>query len=495
MRRSGPVLSLLAAYAALSVAISLHRQLLTAAPSRIALVGVALLLIAAALVGQHVRLPAWRRWSRTGSLAERGPAAGFGPGWPAISRSLGRWDLVLLGLVLTLWVELGSQLALVIDIGNRSPSMRELAIGLFGVTGVVGALYLPWVLPRAGEWPSARGVRLRRLFVVVMVLAAALKIAAIFAFPTPTIDVWRMMQAGARLLSAGEDPYATFMPEVLAAGRGHGYPVSSYVYAPSMLLVTWPFYLVFGDYRYAYVVADLAACGLLLLIARGAGDRARVDRYAELLALLLLMHPVAFGKAYSDELLVPFLLLAVWLGQTRPGSWMHAAAAGFLVSLKLYLVFLLPLMVLQVVVPARRRALAVTVFALAASASALPFLLWDLAAFVDQAVLFHLRTPALPHGMGFAAWLSSCCALSWPAWTGPVAAGLLSLLGAQLTRGRADGAWLVWGVGGCLVGFFFGANLFPNYLHFVMAMIVAAGLELLSKPDHAVAAGARPVSS
>ncbi len=400
---------------------------------------------------------------------------------PPRERLLLTWDPALAAVLLLVAVSLLAQRLVYVDIGDRTAPIQAAARLVLTVALVGLVPFTFWVAP-SGRW--ARWRRETAGWTMLLVgLAVALKLCGIATYPRPGIDVWHVLQGGAQALARGENPYATFLADAFAAGRGFGNPPSAYVYPPSLLLVTWPVVTLLGDVRFLHVAADLVAALLLLRLAGQLGASARLRRVAELLALFWVFHPVSWAKEWTDQLVAPFLLLAVSLALAAPRSRAHALAAGLALSLKQYLVLLGPWLLAALWGPRpggwRRPALLVG----AALATSAPFLLWDARALVDAVVGYHLTMHFRADGITAAAWLHQAGHAGLPGWIGGALAGALALAGLPWVRARGLVAHALGGTLLYLLLFFFSWHAFPNYLHFVGLLGVIGVLLLAAELD------------
>jgi hypothetical protein len=387
-----------------------------------------------------------------------------------------RWDLPLLVLLLVLDVGLVAQIHYGVDIGDRAPPVQRFAAVAMVATLVLTVPTLlhvfppwPWTL-RAGRRLSTRG-----LFWFLVGAGCAVKVLGILLEPRPGIDVWYVLQNGAQNLANGQNPFGTQVPEIARMAAAFGNPPVFYVYPPSTLLLSFPFVMWLGDVRYLYVVADLAAVVLLLCLAREGSRGPRLQRYAEIAGLLLVFHPRSFAKAWTDPVAIPLFLLFVLLARRQRSAW-AAAAAGFFLSMKQYLVYLLPLLVAQL-----RRGRSLLLLGVTAVATSVPFLIWSADDLYRSAVAFHFQTPFREDGLTVASFLHHTAQVRMPGWLGTVVGGAVMLAGAWLSRDRGLPALAAWGGLGYLFLFGLSAYAFPNYYHLVMGLFLVGGILVLEE--------------
>jgi hypothetical protein len=290
-------------------------------------------------------------------------------------------------------------------------------------------------------------------------------------------DVYIQMNRAPDFLIRGQDPYAVdFLP------RGPGLPgINSYTYLPGSLLMSAPFRWAFGDVRIGYLILGLLAALLLMRVAPPPGSRSVTP---ELLALCLLYHPRALyilDQAWNEQFLVPLLVVLAWLLQKRGGLSAQALALAGVFSLKLYLLLLAPLLwrFRRLSRPALLAGLAL------AGLVTLPFVLWNPAAFWEDAVGLHLRNVFAPQGLTLWSFLSSTFGLTAP---GPVVLACALVVPAFLVwRGPRGGEDFWPAVAAFYFAFFFlNKYAFINYYYLVGAcLLIALAARSGEKPEPA----------
>jgi hypothetical protein len=390
---------------------------------------------------------------------------------PADSPAGLRFDASLAVWLAVLYSGLALQIYYGVDIGDRARPIQTIA----GWSLLVPiAATLPWLVSLCV--PVRHRERIARfgpmvLVILALLVACGVKVAGVAMESRPAIDVWEVLQHGARNLADGLNPFSTYVHDAAIRGAAFGNAPVYYVYTPSTLLLTTPFVLAFGDVRYLYAVSDLAAAVLLLLISRRLGAGSRVTRYASIAALLIAFHPRAFAKAWTDLLSIPLLYTFAYLALRHQAGISTAFVAGLFLSMKQYLVLLLP----GVVALLRRRG-AIAALVVAGIAAAVPFLIWSATDLYRSAVWFHFQTPFRADGMTVGSFVHHAFGVAWPGWIGAVAGLILSIAGAFLARKGGLLGVTTWGVATYLFLFGLSAYAFPNYYHFVMGLIAIAAL-------------------
>lgn len=135
----------------------------------------------------------------------------------------------------------------------------------------------------------------------VLGAVVSVKIMGIVGEARPASDVSELPQGAAEMVPNGQNPYAVHNAGAAARISGFGHPTPTYPYMPAVWLVTFPFAGWLGDARYAYVLTDILAAVLLLVIGRREGVSARLRRYAELSALLVMFASAASSLSSSGR--------------------------------------------------------------------------------------------------------------------------------------------------------------------------------------------------
>lgn len=414
------------------------------------------------------------------------------PVWARLGRPLPRLRREAAPILLVSFLVLGC-------LRPIAPDVRSFAWNLGGWAAFALAIPFACGYFPGGSWPARLSARLLRgwlaplrhhRFAVLVALSLAARLYTLVASPSPVIDVWSTMQDGADALARGANPYAVSMSNPYHDGNVIDY----YGYPPLVLLVTAPFRWVCGDVRVALIAAEGIGAMLLFRLAAEGGAR---RSFAELAACLLLFHPRALHvleRSWTEPISAALFLgmLLALRRRSLPGT--AVLVALFLVS-KQYLLLGAPVALLGLVVLAGTpgRALAALGVALATGALAvLPVALWDLQAFVDDVVWFHVRrVPISPGSLS----LSSLALRTWgvrlPALvSGVFAAGALALGLLVARRELASRGSLAAAVASAtavtfVVALPFQKQAFCNYYHLAGTMLLAA--VVLAQPAEASA--------
>lgn len=314
----------------------------------------------------------------------------------------------------------------------------------------------------------------RALTPIAMLVFITLGIWVIRHTPDPGIDVVTFQREGLRALSQGENPYAISMPQVYGNpeyyGEGlvaNGRLLIGVPYPPLGLLLEWPFHVLFGDYRYALLLA-LAAAALLL-------SRIRSDLTGALAATLLLFMPrtlFVVEQGWTEPLVVLALAGVVYSAIRRP-SWLPLTL-GALFAMKQYTIFLAPIALFLVPASDRRKTAGVLALALlTAAVITLPFVLWNPHAFYRSVVEFQFLQPFREDSLSYLAWFERITGSAPRSWV-----GFAMMFGAMaVVVWRAPRTVAGFAAGGALIllAFFaFNKQAFCNYYFVVVGALWSA---------------------
>ena len=250
--------------------------------------------------------------------------------------------------------------------------------------GAVGSTFLR----RAPAFRSCRAV-----FFAAVVAGFGLRLAMPVVSPSPVIDVFVQFQESAQHLLAGLNPYTVPFSDVYHGTRDYGYHTFGYAYLPANLLLQTVAYWLTGDIRYGCIAAEAVVAMALYRIARPAPGRLA----PMLVVLLFLFHPrglFVIEQAWTEPFIAGAFALFLWLRDRRPGSVWAAAAYGYMLSLKQYLVyFVLHLFMIE------RRPKALAAAAATGFLTLVPFLVWNPVSLYTYGVMFQLETPFRPDGL------------------------------------------------------------------------------------------------
>ena len=163
--------------------------------------------------------------------------------------------------------------------------------------------------------------------------------ASIVLVPAPRIDVWVTLQQAADGLADGQNIYAM---------TWHGSPgiQDAFTYLPWTAVLLAPGRWLFGDVRWALLVALLAGLACLVALGRGRGSAGRTSSLALAAATLLALAPGSVTQAeqaWTEPLL--FALVAGWALLVHRGHpWWAVLPLALGCASKQHLVLLLPLL-------------------------------------------------------------------------------------------------------------------------------------------------------
>ena len=253
------------------------------------------------------------------------------------------------------------------------------------------------------------------------------------------IDVLYFQTEAARELLSGRNPYAHRYENIYPNTDFYGEKllrdgkVVSFPYPPATIGANIIGYGL-GDVRWGNLLA--LVCGSAFVIMAGRRTGLAAGHPAELAVVLLLLHPctgLVLLRGWTEPLVFCAAAFCLW-SLVGPPGWRRGLGLGVLFSAKQITPLWLPALVMS----GRVSWWAILGGGLWALALALPFLLWDAAAFWEGMVAFHVNNTfradslALPHWCtrqrerSFRSWLPSrpwpwclpsmpaCAARAWP---------------------------------------------------------------------------------
>lgn len=306
---------------------------------------------------------------------------------------------------------------------------------------------------------------------------AGLGIWLIRASPDPYIDVMTVQRTAIDALWHGQSPYSIVFRNIYGGEVFYGTNLvkDSLVhfglpYPPLSVLMATPGQLLFGDLRYAELLALIAGCGAIGYAAR--------DRVASLAAALVLFTPRTFfvlEQGWTEAFVI------CWLGATVAAAAMQssnrALMLGLLCAVKQHMVVALAFaswLTDRPDDPSQRNGLVLRAVAVAAALT-LPFFIWDPAGFWRSVVWLQFQEPMRADS------LSMLSLIAHAGWSVPRVVQTLAPLFA-LSVGLAvsfryaprtpAGFALAIGVSFLLM-FAFSKKAFCNYYFFVLAALAA----------------------
>lgn len=403
--------------------------------------------------------------------------------------SAGGMRVVIAVLALTVLALYSPRLGLVERWGSL-PVLALCAVGvgslLFAHLGRPPGMYLdqvelwPYRL-RVGAAVLACGAALaarpsQRWWAVGLVVGAHLSLGAwvISASPNPEIDVYVFHEGAFAALARGESPWSITFPNIYGHTDlyGPGFATAERVlagfpYPPLQALQAWLGKALFGDYRYAHLLA-MSASGALLSFARPG----RLGLVAAMLLLFTPRNGFVLEQGWTEPVVVCLFCLVVFAVCRLPAllPW----ALGLAMAVKQYVPLLAPLFLLfPRGVPFRARLRTLAVAAALAAALTVPALIWDPQGFVRSVLVWQLAQPFRPDALSFVAWTSRDGQPVLPLWLNlavvPLGWALAAARAPRTASGLALSAALVF-----LLFVAFAKQAFCNYYFFVLGCLCCA---------------------
>lgn len=296
-------------------------------------------------------------------------------------------------------------------------------------------------------------------------LLCLLQLGMPMASPVPAIDVWTTAQDSAQHLLSGQNPYATPVSKIYGEGEVFGYVLKAYNYLPANLELQTPAYALFGDVRYALIMALWVFLGTLWLLSAGLPLAER-----QLLLLLALAQPrllFVIEQAWTE----PFILAAfglMLLAHQRGWRLRSALAYGAMLSLKQYVLFF----AFHWLILERRWTFLAAGVALA-GLTLLPFVLWDPLRLWSEGVLFQLQTGFRSDSLTIASVFYREFGLEAPKWWTVVVGAVAAVAGPYALRSLEPLSRYLFSVTITTFALFlFGSQAFMNYYFLVGGLLL-----------------------
>ncbi|MDQ3440995.1 MAG: hypothetical protein M3478_11675, partial [Planctomycetota bacterium] len=283
-------------------------------------------------------------------------------------------------------------------------------------------------------------------------------------------------QGSAAALRAGVNPYTITFPDIYGGNSSFFRPSVSvdgrlqfgYPYLPMTLLLAMPGHLLTGEHRFSQLACITAAAGLMAY--------ARPNALGPLAAGMFLLTPRGFQvveDAWTEPFLA-FLLAAVVFTALRARRVLPYVLGVFLAS-KQYTAFFAPLALL--LIPRPWNFSTIWPLALRAAVAALvvnlPFVLWDVSAFLHSTFKTHLATPFRSDSLSYVAMWARRTGSAPPTALAFVAMALATAL--VLWRAPRTPAGFALAVAlACAAFFAFGKQAFLNNYYLVVAALWCA---------------------
>jgi hypothetical protein len=307
------------------------------------------------------------------------------------------------------------------------------------------------------------------------------------ASPDPRIDVVVVHREAFRALGSGRSPYQISFENIYGRDSGFYNPqmvegdrvMFGYPYPPVSLLLAVPGHLLAGDYRYAQLVALVAAAALI-----GFSGRALLPK---LVAALFLTQPRGFfvlEQGWTEPIALCMLAVSLFVMRRSPSAagW----AGGLLIVTKQYLaVAAFPLCRFAMTADNLRGILIAAVAA--TGIVTLPFVFWEPRSFVESVLLLQTREPFRVDSLSYLSWAArhewGTGSFVWAIGAAGVALALAMSLSPSSPLGFAASVAF-----STFAMFAFGSKAFCNYYFFVAGALCFAA----AQPGDAVKAPAPP---
>ncbi len=343
----------------------------------------------------------------------------------------------------------------------------NIALAYSGLLAAFGGLGI-WTLV---EWQPLDRVRRWILAGITLAILAVLASAALVALDAPRVDVIVGTEAAADALARGDNPYSTVTIPNSDPFAPPGSTFDGYFYPPVALVVYSISDWLFGDIRWANVIAIAAFLILLVRPWRAISGSARTVAAGGALAFVLLPFlSILLRYGWTEPLSMSLLAGSALSWRKRP--LLAAVLLGFAVASKQYFVLLAPLLLLW---NDEYRWKRVAVVGGVVAVTMLPFALMDPQAFWDATIGAQFGRSPRPDSTNIIA-----LGLTPPSWVPALVATTVAVL-----LGRRGGAGAEFAVAAAAVlglAFLLGYQAFSNYWVLIVGLCVVAISEAAATP-------------
>lgn len=239
------------------------------------------------------------------------------------------------------------------------------------ILGIALLFSLTLVFPKVSLPPKT-------IFLYLGVAALILRVLMIVSSPAPQIDAFYQLKEGALGFISGKNPYS------LVFTRLYSWHESNYfTYLPSVLFLTLPGTVLFSDPRVSILVIELISAYIFYLYL---GKNLK----AGLLSFTFLYSPLSlyvFEESYADIIIASLFIFFLYFYRKKFENFL-AIFLGLILSSKLALVTVLPLILKGLKLTKKTVVVSIAVFSLIT----LPFLLWSPGDFYKDTLLIYKET-------------------------------------------------------------------------------------------------------
>lgn len=217
-------------------------------------------------------------------------------------------------------------------------------------------------------------------FVLLLLVAIAIRIFSIVSAPNPTIDVFYILRDGPKLLLEGKNPYTLSYP----APYGVYIPEIIFIYGPLTPFIFLPSVALFNDPRFTLIVADILSAFILYKLTRKLNASKLISQLITVIFLFHPLFPFMTQRAWLEPINTLFLISSVYFLYTSPKSLLGPTFLGLTIAIKS--VYLLPFFALLYNTKSRLSHFAIML--ILPAVITLPFLFADSRLFLERTQSF-----------------------------------------------------------------------------------------------------------
>lgn len=298
------------------------------------------------------------------------------------------------------------------------------------------------------------------LFIYSLFVTFFLGVLVILSSPAPQIDVFVTLKEGAEAFLKGVNPYSIMYSKIPLPFYENIIP-NYYPYLPGMIYLTLPAVLLFGDPRCSVLLLTLMTAIMLAIFFK--------DYYLPIIFLFNPLYPSLLSSSYTDPMLF-FLVAGFIILSCKKRFNFSAAVFALFFATKQYAILFLPFYWFAV----KKKLTTLTIFFSIVSLVCLPFLIWDVKGFVDDAILYQFKVAIRYDGLTFVSLLHNAFGVDVPLWILPFIWGisLLMLIFSKKISTYSDLLSRLFFF--LFIFFFFNKMAFLNYYYLLSSIFLLA---------------------
>lgn len=227
------------------------------------------------------------------------------------------------------------------------------------------------------------------VFVLLLSLAAILRLSFIYVSPNPRMDTYDIIKLGSAGLIKGVNPYQMTFITINEPNYKNIEP-NYFSYTPGVLIFSVPAVLFFKDQRIFFAIANIITSILIYLIIKR--NKKIPNIYSFTLPLIFLFNPSSYFiilRGWTDPVVILFLTLIATSLVFKKFKNSALILLAIIATTKQTLIFI-PLFFLSYWQKGLRALFTIVILS---GFIVIPFVIWSPKDFLQDTVLFHFKNP------------------------------------------------------------------------------------------------------